>query len=222
MRIFELDYFSNQVKRHADPDEKLSEPETDAAFTFFRTLSNSQLKSTLKGLGWTYLNEGCFSFVFTNPSKPYVLKLNYKEDPGFANYVDLIKINPNRYFPQISDKKTLTVANKNYEVYLIEKLYHFESETGHEYERAINAIVTHPCTPVKQLFSYGVPSFILENPELVTALKLIRKFSRQIGYKMDLHSNNIMQRENGDIVISDPYSFNLTSSDQFDDEEYEQ
>ena len=217
MRIFELGYFNGQVKRQAPPDEKLSEPETNAVFTFFRTKSYNLMKATLNGLGWTYLDQGAFSFVFMHPDKPYVLKLNYLEDPGFANYVKLIRANPNKYFPKISDAKTLTVVDENYEVYLIEKLYHFESETGKEYSRVIRSIVTHPHTSVNRLFPYGVPSFILENPELINALKLIRKFSRQIGYKMDLHFNNIMQRENGDIVISDPYAFRITSEDEIGD-----
>ena len=213
MRIFELDNISTQQNRDDSAEAKLSEPETNAAFTFFQNKGYYELWSTLKNLGWSYLNEGCFSYVFYNPTKPYVLKLNFNEDIGFANYARFISDHPNRYFPRISDAKTLKVEDEEYEVYLIEKLYHYASEEGREYARIVKAIVTTPNRPIRQLFPYGAPSFILENPELIEALKLIRKFSRQTGYKVDLHSQNIMQRENGDMVITDPYSFPITGED---------
>ena len=72
----------------------------------FPHLPFDSFKEKMKKLGWTFLSSGYFSSVFINPDKSYVIKMNNKQDRGFAKFVKIIKRNPNKHFPKISVLKS--------------------------------------------------------------------------------------------------------------------
>ena len=56
----------------------------------------------------------------------------------------------------------------------------------------------------KYNYPYKTPNFLLNHPELVKAARIVGKY--HLDHWLDIHSKNIMQREDGTIVITDPYS----------------
>jgi hypothetical protein len=165
--------------------------------------ANTLLRKKLSKYGWKYLNGGYFSKVFVNPNKNYVLKINSIPDKGYETYVELIKHHRNPHFPIISDIKQLTINNEIYYAYLIEKLKPIHALIAKKYVSIFDIVINSPYVPIKQLFSI-IPPLFLKYPKLVKALQIV---GQNYGYyNLDLHEKNIMQRENGTIVITDPYA----------------
>jgi hypothetical protein len=204
MKIFEFD---NTKDSNTNDVDKISPEEEGAAFSFKRTRrSFSTAIDRLENLGWYEINSGYFSTVFAHTDKKFVLKLNQNSDPGYDAYVRLILTHPNKYFPKISDRKVLKCEDKEYCVYLIEKLKEI-TENANTYVAIIENILNNPNSSIQELFPNGVPSVVGDDRELIIALKLIRSYSRASGYSLDIHASNIMQRMDGSLVITDPYSF---------------
>lgn len=108
--------------------------------------------------------------------------------------------------------KVLTVNNKDYYIYLIEKLKPLTKIQKRFYNELIEKILKNPHASTKDMFyPYKVPSFIINNPDFIKAVQLLRSYSRNSGYSLDIHYDNIMKRSDGSIVITDPYSFFHTS-----------
>ena len=162
------------------------------------------LCDSLKKMGWRFLDDGAYSKVFANSKKNYILKINSSPDKGYATYVNLIHKYRNKHFPKISDLKQIEFQGSAYYVYLIEKLEHIPSPMDDEWSFEISKIADEPTEPLEKLFMIQIPAFLIKNPSIVKAAKLI-------GYNMgdnylDINRNNIMRRSDGTIVITDPYS----------------
>lgn len=119
--------FSHHERAALDLVSKGNDPRTGSVFV------------AMLQQGWTplrngKLNTGYFSVVYTHTGKPYVIKINYRFDRAFAEYMILTRIHPNVHFPRFLDAKKLeydsnvTFSNgklhnyKNVYAYKIEKL----------------------------------------------------------------------------------------------------
>ena len=204
MKIFEFDYEFDVP--HITPEEESATSDwVNKTSRYFD--DRIILEDNLKALGWYEVGTGAFSIVFANAKKSsYVLKLNKQPDPGYEQYVNLIHDHPNKYYPHISDKKLLKAGEQNFYVYLIEKLQPYGAYADSRSD-ALEKIIANYKSNIRDIFPEGVPDFILNNNELMEALKWLRIYSRKFGFSIDIHGENIMQRENGDLVITDPYSF---------------
>jgi len=152
---------------------------------------------------------GYYSTVYSNPKKSYVLKVNDRQDTAYAQYVSLIKKYNNKHFPKISDLKFIEVNGGRYYIYLIEKLDDVRSEMKH-LANVFSEIIDCPYSSLTFFnTSHTQLDYLKQNPELVTALRIIGKFKHNIKnpyISNDMHGGNIMQRKDGTIVITDPYA----------------
>jgi len=211
MKIFEL-----------RTEDEIGEPEEEVTTSFFKSKDNdgyiqavarTKMYDKLEDLGWEQIGTGHFSFVFANPKKNYVLKITDTPDPGYAEYVNLIKSHKNKYFPHISDMKILEVSGQKYGVYLIEKLGRLERSLL-PYADIIDKLVTGLSVDrVYKIYEDDPAKVneIVKNQELMKAIKLLRYWSKKKGFSIDIHDANVMQRTDGTIVVTDPYSFFRTS-----------
>jgi hypothetical protein len=183
-----------------------------------------ELINKLSKLGWQRLGHGNFSYVFSNPRKSYVLKLAMVSDPGYAEYVKLIKAHPNKYFPHLSDLKTLKSGGETFGMYLIEKLVEMEAPWGEIYSKILRTMIGGAGALTIQNISapsnytqanwQSILEKVLSNDEFVTAIKLVASWAKKSKFKIDMHAGNIMQRKDGTAVITDPYSFIESSEKQ--------
>ena len=159
-------------------------------------------------MGWTPLNSGAYSDVYKNPRKNYVMKVTTEPDYGYAKYVDLIKRSRNPHFPKISDRKTFTVRGDDYDIYLIEKLRHLEWDIATQYVNIFRNIiwtrVANLRVDLNDLYNNNIPKILSQNPKLVSALEIIGENSSD--QELDIKNDNIMERDDGTIVITDPYA----------------
>jgi hypothetical protein len=170
------------------------------------------LTSNLEKMGWEKIGWGVFSSIYGNPKKSFVLKVNKREDKGYERYATIIKKNPNKFFPKISDMKVMKIGKNNYCVYLIEKLEEIPLARAQRYEKIFDTAMasqfraanTPDIESLVLYFNGKIPLIFKQNPDLVLALNIIA--NDQGSKYMDLHQNNMMQRANGTLVITDPYS----------------
>jgi hypothetical protein len=166
---------------------------------------SNDIQNQLEKFGWNSPSSGCYSSVYINPKKDYVLKINGRPDPAFNHYVSLIHKFKNKHFPKISDMKKFKVSGYTYYVYFVEKLYKL-SEKNKDMVFAVLADLG-----AEKALNYAgdipqskIDDFIRKNPEFVKAYKILS--TNQRSYHSDLHDDNVMQRKDGTPVFSDPYS----------------
>jgi len=216
---------------------KIGKRITDTAFKYFRGKGDSDtayafggqvgFEITLSKLGWTRFGNGNFSSVYSNPKKNYIMKISDKPDEGYAEYVNLIKKTRNKHFPKISDIKFLEIPvimyhvtkDVKYYVYLIEKLYSINintiqngnypmsATTAGSYCHSVAYNYWKDLTTVFSDNDEDVPKFLKRNPSLVQALQFVGK-NASVNVWLDIKGENLMQRLDGTIVITDPYAEN--------------
>ena len=182
-----------------------------------RMISSASAKESLiKRLakqGWSVAGTGYFSITFENPSKPYVLKINQISDKAYLQYVNLIKKFPNVHFPQISNVYTFKKYNKEFYMYIMEKLYpaiinntltsllfKIAESPNDSISNVIDPILSTPVTPPYKL-AYR---YIKQHPDLVEAIRIIGRHHSD-SIELDIEPKNFMQRKDGTLVIIDPY-----------------
>jgi hypothetical protein len=212
---------------------KISKTLSNTAFDYFNSQAikipgydkmreQNEFIKKLKKMGWEFLDDGAYSNVFANPKKDYVLKINKFPDNGYATYVNMIKRARNIHFPKISDMKHLDIFldgyTKIYYVYLIEKLYEFKYDEGTFLADIVKKMIEHPNATNAYWFSEEFLNIIsyrdrdiqelikkYVTPSLIAATKIISHNTDINNCKIDMHGRNIMKRNDGTIVITDPY-----------------
>jgi hypothetical protein len=178
-----------------------------------RPRNKAELFQILQSRGWQKINEsGRMSFVFSNPSKDYVLKVWTITDRAYLDYLKFIQEHPNKHFPKLRGKPMVLVPGLYYAIRL-EKL-----------KPAVDSIDVHMALDYGDLFEefysedndpnseFGeeeiefMSNFEKEYPSMANALALIvsKLLTRYKHHKCDFVIENFMQRSNGELVITDP------------------
>ncbi len=160
----------------------------------------------LEAAGWEKLGEGYYASVYGKPDSPYVLKI-FEYDDSYVSYLKLIEQYPNIHFPKIKGRLRVT---PKYRAVRMEKL----SPTTKvnvggltvDVSGMLNAYMIDKRYQLnniqirnRELFD----EYAADKPKLIEALDLINE--ELVGkYALDLNSDNIMQRADGTIVITDP------------------
>lgn len=143
-----------------------------------------------KGLGFIKLGSGYFSQAWTHPEIPeYAIKLGFKKEDSGAAYAAFCRQHQGLDgLPEISEIKQIksgyTVLMKRYKPLEVNSLN----------RRKV-------CDMSNVLFGHGTGM-----EPLVGTLELIKSFFTGIA-SFDLHGENVMQDEQGNLIITDPVSF---------------
>ena len=168
--------------------------------------------------GWRPLpDNSAYSKIFVNSAKPYIIKVNKKPDRAFAWFAFLTRKFPNIHFPKIGDAKVIKVKNQKYYVYLIEKLEEVNSASVGDIADFLRDMAMS-WSKLDNDLRYAGALYVSDSypeidltPELQQATKIIGKYSYQ--FRLDMHPGNIMKRNDGTIVIIDPYALSLQRND---------
>jgi hypothetical protein len=158
-------------------------------------------ESILTNLGWCKIGDGAFSDVYVRDDYPYVLKLSRRPDTTFAKFAIISRKNKNKHFPMIGNGKIIKIGKCRYVAYLIEKLYDLESSKVSLMSEILTRISNRAANGFDRsaIVIHSIPE------TLIDAAVIIGKCAKLINANIDLHSQNIMKRADGTIVISDPY-----------------
>jgi len=182
---------------------------------------------------WVFLGQGSFAVAFINPEKNKVIKIIAPEGPAtdlakslkskseFAQYKwqSFVAKNPNIHYPKFYKSKVEIIKEGNieikielFEMELLTRIddpfpitiigRYFESpKEGNLYDNIwerYQKVVKDPLDKEKFINKYG---------GLIKALEKVVEVGDQYNFYNDLHSGNFMQREDGTIVIIDPWAF---------------
>jgi len=187
---------------------------------------NDDLATTLAKVGWKERSSGHYSMIFTKESEPFILKVNKRQDKPFLWFAFLTRKFPNTHFPKIGNAKVMSIktdiGKDKFYIYAIERLYPLKDDLGVTVSALCKGIASEArnqnvdpnadyfkdwCDRKMDLITDYDPVFAKQFSKqfesFMVASLILGKYAR--GYYLDLHSKNIMKREDGTIVISDPY-----------------
>lgn len=186
---------------------------------------NELLSSELRGLGWKFSGSGDYSDVYSHAHKDFIIKINRMQDNGFKYFEKLTKEFPNPHFPKFYEIKKMYGASIY--LYKIEKLEPLHSEDGFLFfeilfsvRHATNAKtlrtglrmlenegktieeLSHGCLTDRDISDFY--KYLDHEPALEKAVDILLTHKRE---SLDISFANIMERKDGTIVITDPYSW---------------
>lgn len=166
------------------------------------------MKKASEELGLPIYGRGAFGRVIQSPDPNWVYKF-YERDSAYDAYVDFLQQNPNKHYPVIKKVKKMTNFFRRYGIHpdkftvvVIEKL----NKIPEEKLPLLLRILDWRVFDRDALDAKGIPP-MAQKPlyMLWMAAQKIRESSvMRPGRFMDFHSGNIMQRDDGTIVIIDP------------------
>ena len=172
----------------------------------------------LKKDGWRQLGSGHFSTVLSKPGESYVMRVNNGDDydAGWEEFTQRLissdKIKSNPHFARYGEVKRFKYTNRKgleyfYLVGQVERLYRLPTV---DYDSA-------SCTIDKLLDSRSgkkknpiIPKTLYEATDFLID---IRKKTKHVNLRFAIHENNLMSRKNGELVITDPFSYDYPSDE---------
>jgi hypothetical protein len=179
---------------------------------------------TLKDEGKYTVRNGSFAVVLIPPGKNYVFRC-WTIDEGYTKWLKYIEANPSKHFPKVISKiHELPVFFKQPEAQSKDKIYVARVEkleqlkprsTASEAIDTIHAYIDSFAAPetlvlgdiIEHLDNEGLEAeleFVQDNKSFFETYMKVTKWSAKNARRHDLRSTNIMVRDNGDLVITDP------------------
>lgn len=161
---------------------------------------------TVKKLGFKILGNGHFSAVYGSKGKEYVVKVSLEEDLAYLKYVNFITKNPNIHFPIVTLIKQTTFNERTLCIYLLEKL----NPLAKTPQNTILMYLINHLSMVNLDFKSHLQVnkshklYYEKNKSFFKALKMVKNFHRGGDLGLDIKRDNLMQRIDGTVVITDP------------------
>lgn len=150
----------------------------------------------LEELGFTRLGRGAYGVVFEKPGYPWVFKV-FNNDPGYFTYLNFARNNQNlSAVPKIKGK-FIRINDNTYAVRM-EKLYPVNRDELHNLLETLRQFFKTD-DPVG--YQDQIDKLNEEYPDIAAVMERLTKLGK---FYIDLHEENIMQREDGSLVITDP------------------
>lgn len=178
-----------------------------------------QLLDDFKSNGGEILGNGKFATVLTHPSWKHVVKI-FSDDIPYLKFVRFCLKNPRKSFPIFYDKPRRIIPNykrhkSNVYLYVVrmEKLFPISIREYDDIQFYTSYDVDHAKEIALQIpdtweFIYNKLLKLQQNrpsfPQFKLDLDFMLSHAHEIG-SLDFHSKNIMKRENGELVLSDPF-----------------
>lgn len=211
------DYFELQLEaRHAL--EFLTDPENEGKYEYDVFANNPEV---------TRHGEGVFGKVISKPSWNYVLKIFSETDHCYIRFIRAASRSDNPLFPKVYGPPQRIIPNfnrnmsstKNYMYFVrLEKLYPIADELSNQLldGRFRDATEMHAASiakgePMPSAYQEVLDRAYEKYPEIKPLFDALEQFHSNPnwnGCRLDLHGYNVMRRQNGDLVITDPFASN--------------
>jgi len=145
--------------------------------------TNTAITSLARKYKFTKIGEGFYAVVYKHENYPFVVKV-WRQDEGFDMWLNFVLNNQNNpYVPKVKGKPVRI--------------------TGTEYKAIRLEYLIHPKMREKHIHDVIEILWKSEDPNM----KKIVRYLKSTGRDDDMHSENIMQRPNGQWVITDPLAW---------------
>ena len=188
----------------------------------YHQLTWNELVNELAKVGVRSLGKGRFGQVFHKSGWNYVIKV-FENDSAYLEYVDFCINNPNPHYPKFI-KKPLNMHQFHVRTHHAEKMMQivkielFEKLQDNWYAINIAKLYNLYCGKIESIEfrknnEYNISEYTniedvykdfqqYQIKGLMEAIDMIRHNLPE--YQLDLHSENLMQRSDGTVVLSDP------------------
>ncbi len=161
----------------------------------------------LLNMGWESLGEGTNAVVYGKENYDYVIKTVFAEEDTWVSFAHLCMTNEkarlNPYFPKIHklfvSKDGSVVAIMERLAYTISQLYDGRQKVGSRSRSEINNEYNN--------FSWAIDCRIIRSSPLSPVAKEAVRILLDNYDGFDLHNENVMVRQDGQLVIIDPVYF---------------
>jgi hypothetical protein len=142
-----------------------------------------------KKYGFEIIGKGVYANVYHHPSKTYVIKFfeSISEVKGYIQFIKFCKNNKNKHLPIIGN--VFKIKDSRYYAVKLEKLYPINEQDWKKIFLLFNKINTNTLDSVND-----------NDIDLVLLMKQLKNIN-----PIDLHDENFMKRDDGVIVIIDPW-----------------
>jgi hypothetical protein len=162
----------------------------------------------LQNAGYKKLGTGSYANVYAKEGDPWVLKLFENSDDPYVRFVEIVKKNPNPFFPKFKGK--IINITPHYSAIRIERLSeveHYSTEytelAGYlDYACYGDIWGMKPSETQLNIMKTGMKELESKNPGITNAVDILA--ANMKPYRSDLHDNNLMKRGN-QLVITDPF-----------------
>ncbi len=165
---------------------------------------------------------GMFSRVITRPDLNYVYKV-FDNDSAYMSFINYTISHPNKHFPKcLKNPKQMSKflksyynGNSKFVVIKIEKLKPLSDDNIQHFNMMFQ-------NNVKKFVDYGPEAIFVDHldqskgyrgindylknydQQIQDIFHLLAKIYKDLPFKLDIHANNFMERDDGTIVIIDP------------------
>lgn len=168
----------------------------------------------LEKLGYKFKGRGTYSDIYVNPDSQVIIKVGRGKDPCWEAFANIVK-GPgkgNPWFPRIAGLQTIQSRHGTYFIAFMEKLNNLSKDNI----RFVNWVDKHFDKLQRGQTNIDLyydalhddlfPPYVNEkiDKKFVEALELLNEHMPD-GCSNDLHEDNFMERDNGQIVIIDPF-----------------
>lgn len=170
------------------------------------------LNQIFKDLGLVNLGSGAFSSVWEVPGKNYVIK-TWTTDEAYETFLSYCaKHQRNPYLPKIKGRlKSIPAVYKRHwkeevvKIVKLERLQKIDQEAFNMFMYIKN--IDETWGKYKTLDEiYNAYDDPILNSQILGLYQTYRALTTDLGKPTDLHDANLMQREDGTIVLTDPYA----------------
>lgn len=187
---------AKQIKPEWDWDDPSVVDKDGNPLSYPRDKFNN-LVQALEKQGWRKLGSGVFAQVLEHPKFPYVIKM-FANDPAYMRYFNWARQNQdNPHVPKIRGK-FIKIANDVYAIRM-EKLIQLPQYNDPMFVDYVSPELKH--RTLGYIFDPKNYDYLKENyPKLY---EVIAAINSMVKYT-DIHSENVMMRKDGTLVITDP------------------
>lgn len=204
MKIQELKSVSSDLDKIIDPD-------------IDQELNLNRIVFYLKKEGFEPIGRGSYSYVLEHPYLNYLLKV-FKHDSGYLKFLEFCRSRNSKHLPEFIGKIMKSEKFKNFYAVRIEKLKFTNQPMMPLYDEIFNILKKQFKFNIKinQENLENIYKQILENPKTkkysdILTLEFLKTILELFDYgfknnlSLDLNEMNTMQRNDGTIVIIDPF-----------------
>lgn len=170
----------------------------------------------LNDLGYEIINQGSYAKIYQlSGNRNWVIKVS-ENDPAYDAYVRFVNAVKNPHFPVVTNIFSKTQNN----IYVIEYLKPFSKDKEFAYQ--IQSCFYYATQEKIGANTSKMQKYALEvwdelnttHPVLISAIRSIVKSFK--NSQLDVYENNIMERPDGTIVLSDPVApFEINTEEPF-------
>ena len=158
------------------------------------------VKEILAKFDFSPIGTGAYGTVFKNFDYSYVLKVFFR-DSAYLKWLNFCKDNQNNiYIPKLKNSFIRIIPKEEVYAVRMEPLKELHGYTDLKKYNKLSKTIQNG------FYAISDKKFNIKNKDLSLVIRFLYKMHIIGDLDLDMHKHNVMKRENGELVITDPIS----------------